>query len=210
MTAFHLDHEGLVEDPESADASTGRHSTHVPGEPGLWVLLIGDMAMFAVLFAVYLSRRAHDRPLFASSQDTLNRDFGALNTLVLLTSSLLVVLALHALRIPHLRHLAPRLTLAGFGVGCLFVVIKGFEYHEKIAAGITPATNEFYMYYFVLTGLHLAHVVVGLVALLVLSRLAHKPAPTRTHIAFFEGGACFWHMVDLLWIVIFPLIFLVR
>ena len=60
------------------------------------------------------------------------------------------------------------------------------------------------------TGLHLAHVIIGLIVLTVLSTLAGKPEPTRTHIAFFEGGACFWHMVDLLWIVIFPLIFLAR
>jgi nitric oxide reductase NorE protein len=62
----------------------------------------------------------------------------------------------------------------------------------------------------VLTGLHLAHVVIGLIVLSVLSRLAAKPAPTPTRIIFFEGGACFWHLVDLLWIVIFPLLFLVR
>jgi nitric oxide reductase NorE protein len=129
---------------------------------------------------------------------------------VLLTSSILVVFATRALRRPELRYLARRLTLGGVLVGACFVVIKAFEYHEKIAAGITPSTNEFFMYYFVLTGLHLAHVIIGLLVLTVLSTLAGKPEPTRTHIAFFEGGACFWHMVDLLWIVIFPLIFLVR
>jgi nitric oxide reductase NorE protein len=66
------------------------------------------------------------------------------------------------------------------------------------------------MYYFVLTGLHLGHVLIGLGVLVALLRLAKKPAPSATHIAFFEGGACFWHMVDLLWLVIFPLLFLVR
>lgn len=66
------------------------------------------------------------------------------------------------------------------------------------------------MYYYVLTGLHLAHVIVGLIVLLVLAVIARKPEPSRSHIAFFEGAGCFWHMVDLLWIVIFPLLFLVR
>ena len=97
----------------------------------------------------------------------------------------------------------------GVAVGTCFVAIKSVEYSEKISAGITPGTNDFYMYYFALTGLHLAHVVIGLVVLTVLSRLA-KAEPSSTHIAFFESGACFWHMVDLLWLVIFPLIFLVR
>lgn len=187
-----------------------RADRHVPGEPGIWVLLFGDILVFTILFAVYLHRRGENKELFAQSQEALNRSFGAVNTLVLLTSSVLVVFAVRALRSEQSRHLAHRLTVAGAGVGACFVVIKVLEYHEKVAAGITPSTNEFFMYYFVLTGLHLAHVVVGLGVLLALSRLARKSAPTPTHIAFFEGGGCFWHMVDLLWIVIFPLLFLVR
>jgi nitric oxide reductase NorE protein len=192
------------------EAARPRVDRHVPGEPGIWVLLFGDMVVFTILFAVYLHRRGENKELFAQSQDALNRTFGAVNTLVLLTSSLLVVLAVLALRSEQWRHLAQRLTLGGVAVGSCFVIIKAFEYHEKIAAGITPSTNEFYMYYFVLTGLHLAHVIIGLGVLLALARIARKPAPTGTHIAFFEGGGCFWHMVDLLWIVIFPLLFLVR
>jgi nitric oxide reductase NorE protein len=204
-----------VIDPERAGSpavlqESRPSARHVPGEPGIWVLLFGDLAVFTILFVVYLHQRGQKADLFAESQAELNRAFGAVNTLVLLTSSLLVVLATLALRSETLRQHAHRLTLAGVGVGACFVVIKAFEYHEKIAAGITPSTNEFFMYYFVLTGLHLAHVIVGLGVLLALSRLARKPEPTRTHLAFFEGGACFWHMVDLLWIVIFPLLFLVR
>jgi nitric oxide reductase NorE protein len=199
-----------VVDPRRDAAAGVQPGRHVPGEPGMWVLLFGDMAVFTVLFAVYLHQRGQETELFAQSQGQLNRTFGALNTLVLLFSSLLVVLATRAIRKDDARRYAHRLTLAGIGVGACFVVIKALEYHEKIAAGITPSTNEFFMYYFVLTGLHLAHVIVGLGALLALSRLARHPAPTGMHIAFFEGGACFWHMVDLLWIVIFPLLFLVR
>ncbi|EHB55478.1 cytochrome c oxidase subunit III [Mycolicibacterium rhodesiae JS60] len=200
----------VIGQPEATATESAAPGKHVPGEPGIWVLLFGDMLVFTVLFVVYLHRRGENRELFAESQNALNRNFGAINTLVLLTSSVLVVFAVVALRSERLRPLAPRLTLAGFAVGCCFVIVKVFEYHEKISAGITPSTNEFFMYYFVLTGLHLAHVVIGLAVLLALSRLARKPEPSRTHIAFFEGGGCFWHMVDLLWIVIFPLLFLVR
>lgn len=200
----------VIGQSEAAATESAAPGKHIPGEPGIWVLLFGDMLVFTVLFVVYLSRRGENRELFAQSQDALNRNFGAINTLVLLTSSVLVVFAVIALRSDRLRPLASRLTLAGFAVGCCFVIVKVFEYHEKISAGITPSTNEFFMYYFVLTGLHLAHVVIGLAVLLALSRLARKPEPSRTHIAFFEGGGCFWHMVDLLWIVIFPLLFLVR
>ena len=189
--------------------STAR-SGHIPGEPGVWILIFGDMVVFTVLFAVFLNRRGHNEALFAASQTALNRTLGAVNTLVLLCSSMLIVLAALAFRSEQCRHLSARLTVAGALIGSCFVVVKVFEYHQKVAAGLTPSTNEFFMYYFVLTGLHLAHVVIGLVVLTVLSRIARKPAPTRTHIAFFEGGACFWHMVDLLWLIIFPLIFLVH
>lgn len=199
-----------IDHHDDGEVTNGPRVRHVPGEAGIWVLLFGDMLVFAILFAVYLHARGPKHELFAASQDALNRNFGAINTLVLLTSSLLVVFAGRALRSERWRHLAQRLTLAGAAVGACFVVIKVAEYHEKITAGITPSTNEFYMYYFVLTGLHLAHVIVGLLVLVALSRLARKAEPTATHIAFFEGGSCFWHMVDLLWIVIFPLLFLVR
>jgi nitric oxide reductase NorE protein len=183
---------------------------HIPGEPGIWILLFGDMAIFAILFAVYLHAFGKKPELFAASQEHLNRTLGAANTLVLVTSSLIIAFATRAVRQPLLRHIAPRLTLAGVAVGACFVAIKAFEYHQKLSAGITPANNEFYMYYYVLTGLHLAHVVVGLALLTVLSRVIDKPNVSSTRIAFYEGGACFWHMVDLLWLVIFPLVFLVR
>lgn len=195
-----------------ADAEVGHalRKPHVPGEPGIWVLLSGDLLIFTILFAVYLSRRAHDPALFATSQDHLNRTLGAVNTLILLTSSLFVALAVKALRDSRIRSLAAPLTVVGALTGGCFVVIKAIEYRQKLSAGITPGTNEFYMYYFVLTGLHLAHVIIGLVVLAVLSRLAAKPDPTPTRIGYFEGGTCFWHLVDLLWLIIFPLVFLVR
>jgi nitric oxide reductase NorE protein len=187
-----------------------RDDKHVPGEPGVWVLLFGDLAVFTVLFAVYLNERGRNAELFGEAQGTLNRNAGAINTVVLLSSSLIVVLAVQAFRHERYRHLTSRLLLAGAAIGALFVVIKVFEYHEKLAAGITPSTNDFFMYYFVLTGLHLAHVLLGLAILVVLSRTTRTATPSSTHVAFLEGGACFWHLVDLLWIVIFPLIFLVR
>jgi nitric oxide reductase NorE protein len=195
---------------EAPPAAREGRVRHVPGEPGLWILLFGDMLVFTVLFAVFLHQRGMQPDVFAASQDTLNRNLGALNTLVLLSSSLFVVMATNAVRQSPQRPAAPRLLLGAIGCGVCFIVIKAFEYHDKIAAGITPGTNQFYMYYWVLTGLHLAHVVVGLAALTGLWTLARRPALGKTQLALFEGGACFWHMVDLLWIVIFPLVFLVR
>jgi nitric oxide reductase NorE protein len=195
---------------DTADGDVDPRRRHVPGEPGIWILLVGDLLLFTVLFVVYLVQRGQTPELFGESQRHLNQTLGAVNTLVLLTSSLLVALALRALRSRQHRHLASPLTYAAAGVGSMFVVVKAIEYHEKFAAGITPSTDEFFTYYFTLTGLHLAHVCIGLVVLLILARVARRTEPTSRDIAFFEGGGCFWHMVDLLWIVIFPLLFLVR
>jgi nitric oxide reductase NorE protein len=193
----------------AGSADRERPPRHVPGEPGIWVLLFGDLAVFTILFSVYLVERGKQPALFAASQVKLNQTFGAINTLVLLGSSLFVVFATRAIKTERLRSQAPLLTLGGTALGVCFVCIKATEYYQKISAGVTPNTNQFFMYYFVLTGLHLFHVTIGLIVLLLLSRLATKP-PTGGRIAFFEVGACFWHLVDLLWIVIFPLIFLVR
>lgn len=203
-------HDVASGDTSADEPAPSRSEWHVPGEPGIWILLCGDLLVFTVLFVVYLVKRGQAPELFATSQTHLNQTLGAVNTLVLLTSSLLVALALRALRSEQFRHRASALTYAAAGVGSLFVMIKAIEYHEKFAAGITPSTNEFFTYYFTLTGLHLAHVCIGLGVLLILARVARRPDPTPTNLAFFEGGGCFWHMVDLLWIVIFPLLFLVR
>ena len=169
-------------------------------------MIFGDMLLFTMLFGAYLNSRSHNRALFAESQLALNRTLGVANTLVLLCSSMLIVLAVRAMRSTQFRHLAARLTLAGALVGSCFVIVKVIEYRTKVAAGITPNTNE----YFALTGLHLVHVVVGLIVLLVLWRFARRTETTRTQVAVFEGGGCFWHMVDLLWLIIFPLVFLVH
>jgi nitric oxide reductase NorE protein len=201
---------GAAQRKEDAPHASQGSSGHVPGEPGVWILLSGDLLIFTVLFVAYLRRRGTDADVFADSQNVLNRTFGVVDTVVLLSSSLLVVLAVRAVRSDRWRYLAPRLMLGGAGLGACFVVIKAIEYREIAGAGVSPSTNEFFMYYFVLTGLHLAHVVVGLGVLSALTVLVRNQVLTRMHVAYVEGGACFWHLVDLLWIVIFPLLFLVR
>jgi nitric oxide reductase NorE protein len=184
---------------------------HVPGEEGVWVFILGDMAVFALLFGVYLYYRAADPSLFRVSQQGLDQTFGAVNTLLLLASSLFVVTGVRAIRRPAAQ-VAPRLFAAAFACGLGFVLNKYLEYSDKLSHGIKPATNDFWMYYYVLTGLHLFHLLLGLGVLAFCFVQSRKPAlaldPVR--FAFVEGGACFWHMVDLLWIVLFPLLYLVK
>lgn len=182
---------------------------HVPGEPGVWVFILGDLVVFGVFFVYFLVQRMKEPVLFAASQEALNRDLGAINTVFLLVSSLCVVIAIRAIRATE-RVVAKRFIIGAFLCGIAFIAVKAFEYHERIAAHQLPSTNGFFMLYFVLTGLHLVHLIVGLAVLTALWSFARKPELTTYQWAFFEGGACFWHMVDLLWLVLFPLIFLVR
>jgi nitric oxide reductase NorE protein len=182
---------------------------HVPGEPGVWLLLFGDMSIFAALFGVYSHARSQQPQLFAAAQRDLNSDLGAINTLLLLTSSLLVVWATTCMR-RRWRKLGARFLVGAMVLGAAFVGLKAFEYREQIAQGHSPSTNQFFLYYFMLTGIHLAHLIVGLVVLGGLLFLMKRPVSQDVPAVFFEGGACFWHVVDLLWIVIFPLIFLVH
>lgn len=181
----------------------------IPGEVGVWIFIIGDISVFAVFFTVYLVERSKQVDLFDLSQATLNENFGAINTAFLLISSLFVVLAVRAMRAAE-RLLAQRFIAGAFLCGVAFIVVKIFEYHERIAAHEIPTTNGYYLLYFVLTGLHLFHLVIGQAVLIVLWSMARKAELSTNQWAFFEGGACFWHMVDLLWLVLFPLIFLVR
>jgi nitric oxide reductase NorE protein len=188
---------------------TDRRVRHIPGEAGIWVLILGDLMVFAVIFGTQLYYRGQAPELFARSQRLLDQDLGVLNTVLLLVSSLFVVLAVRTVRTA--RRPQSALFLAGALIcGAGFAAVKVVEYGEKIGAGITPLTDDFFLYYFVLTGLHSLHLLVGMAVLTFLVALSRKPSMTDRQFALFEGGACFWHMVDLLWIVLFPLLYLVH
>jgi nitric oxide reductase NorE protein len=186
---------------------------HVPGEPGIWIFIFGDMSVFILFFATYLFYRGKHSALYADSQRLLEQGLGATYTVVLLCSSLAVCVGMRALRqrgSGRTDNFASRSFVIALACGVLFVVLKVLEYRRKLAGGITPTTNEFFMYYFVLTGLHLFHLVIGIGILSYLARVARRSAMTGRQYALVEGGACYWHMVDLLWIVIFALVYLVK
>ena len=181
----------------------------VPGEPGLWVLLFGDMAVFAVLFGVYVHYRGQQASLFDRSQRELHQIFGAVNTLLLLTGSLCVITAVRAIRATMSR-LGSAMIVAALFCACAFLVNKGLEWSDLLSHGHTPASNHFFRYFFVLTGLHAFHLLIGMGALVALLVLSRKESLSKGQLAFVEGGACFWHLVDWLWVVLFALLYLVR
>lgn len=182
---------------------------HVPGEEGIWVFIFGDMLVFGILFGTYLYYRAKDVALFTTSQQVLNTTYGLINTLLLLFSSLLVVMAVSAVRQGQPQP-APRLLIGAIVCGLAFSVLKVIEYSGKIDMGLSPQSNSFYMFYFFLTGLHWFHLLIGLGVLTYMYFSARRPALDAKQFAWFEGAGCYWHMVDLLWIVLFPLLYLMN
>jgi nitric oxide reductase NorE protein len=190
-------------------AVTGRHATRVPGEAGIWVLVFGDLTIFALFFGTFTFYRGLEPELFRSSQLVLNRPLGVLNTLLLLTSSWLVVGAVESMRAGGPRR-AGHLLLGAISCGAGFVAVKYFEYGAALRGGFTPATNDFFMFYFVLTGIHLLHLLIGLGVLSWMLSRTRRTAAAPGGIATFECGAIFWHLVDLLWVVLFALLYLMR
>lgn len=145
--------------------------------------------------------------LFLRSQATLNQTIGLANTLLLLTSSLAVAWGWHPVRAGKAG--AAGLFLAALVLGVCFVVLKAIEYGQKISAGISLLTNDFYLFYFVFTGIHLMHVLAGVGFLAFMAQAARSRLASE-HPTWIECGALFWHLVDLLWIVIFALFYLVK
>jgi nitric oxide reductase NorE protein len=180
----------------------------MPGEEGTWVFLFGDMLVFGVFFATFMYQRAQAPELFDQSRQTLNAGIGLANTLILLTSSLFVVTAIGAIRL-HRRVAAQLLLIGAIACGLAFVALKAVEYTAKVHEGQVPTQNAFYLYYFILTGIHLIHVLIGITILVLLFAQARRTELSAQRTALVEGGACFWHLVDLLWIVLFPLLYLV-
>lgn len=179
-----------------------------PGEGGLWVLIFGDLTVFAAFFIAFAWARRQDPVGFSLSAEQLAQPVGLVNTLVLLTSSLVVVLAVHAFRIGQ-RDWARRLLASAIACAVAFVVLKVGEYSHLLSSGHVPTANSFDMYYFVFTGIHLLHIVVGTALLTVVRAKAGAGAPWSSTKRFAEGSAVFWHLVDLLWIVLFTLFYLV-
>ena len=186
-----------------------RAKTHLPGESGVWVFIIGDLMVFGLFFVVFVYDRSLDVPLFTQSQATLNQTYGAVNTFLLLSSSWLVALAVHAAR-DHLVKITSRLILLAGACGVAFVVVKSFEYSEKINAGYFITSNDFYMYYYMLTGIHLVHVVIGLGVLTFLWHTSCADSLDEKSITTFESGASYWHLVEIVWIILFALLYLVK
>lgn len=184
-------------------------STTVP-EGGVWVFIWGDILIFSVFYLVFMLGRTEDLELFLQSSQSLNQLLGTINTLLLVTSSWLVALSVCRARTQGLSSRGVRIPLVGaMAAGIGFLVIKFYEYYEKSTQGISLVTNDFYSFYFAFTGLHVVHVGVGLGLLAFVYFSANRTKNDGTAVKSLESVGIYWHMVDLLWLWLFVLFYLV-
>lgn len=192
---------------ELVSATSPEQDAPSPPAPGILTFIVADVIIFGVLFVAFMLERSSQLALFDRSATALNASFGLINTLILITSGLFVVLAVDAAR--HGRAASTRgWLLASLAVGAGFGVTKLIEYSDKLNHGITMLSNDFFMFYFVLTGVHFLHFLAGMVILILLWFRAGREAVDGPLFGWIESGALYWHMVDLLWIVIFPMLYL--
>lgn len=179
------------------------------GDLAVWLIILAEMLAFAILFLAFAVSKLRHPDVFAASQPTLDTSAGLVNTLLLITGSWCVAHAVQAAE-HHRRSITLRWLLAAQACGAAFVVLKLSEYADKSAVGIDLETNVFYMFYFFLTGFHFLHVLAAMVFLAFLSVSVWRSQQVSQQVHALETGAAFWHMVDLLWIVLFPLVYIVQ
>jgi len=187
-----------------------------PGDFAIWIIIYVELVTFGLLFLGYaFSRRSHIE-MFNDSQLLLNQTSGFINTLILITSSYFVVKAVksvtsmtqESIKKSNLR--ASKWLLYAIMCGIAFLVIKLSEFIHIFGQGITLSTNKFFMFYLLLTVFHFMHVLLGSVILFNIYKKTKIDGYTPDDHRGFETGASYWHMVDLLWIVLFPLVYIIR
>jgi len=168
----------------------------LPGDLMIWVLIVSELLVFGAGLLAFLGMRAMDPVGFAADQAQLNRVAGAANTIVLVSSGYCAARAVHSIQ--HMR----AWLLGAIGLGIVFLIVKWLEYAEKARLGIGIESSDFFTFYYLLIGFHALHVVAGLV---IFGLLMRWQTPRNL-----EAGTAFWHMVDLIWILLFPIIYLVH
>lgn len=184
-----------------------------PGDFAIWIIIYVELVTFAALFIGYSVARRADVELFNQSQLLLDQRSGFINTLILITSSYFLVKAIGIIKTVDTQRasiLSSRWILAAIGLGSSFVVIKIIEFSDKFEQGINLSTNTFFMFYIMLTAFHFMHVLLGLVILYAVYKKTKMGGYDQKDYRGMETGASYWHLVDLLWIVLFPLIYIMR
>lgn len=195
------------------DVAERRRARFVPGQPDMWAFVLFETLVFTGYFGFYLFYRARNPELFLHAQSQLDLRVGVFNTLVLLLSSWSVARCVQSARAGAFRA-AMRDVFITAAFAAVFLVVKVSEWARLVHMGNGLDSNDFFTYYFFLTGIHFVHLLIGFVALGVIvyqlratTRKAHDGRQTQQLV---ETCATYWHTVDFLWVLIFALLYVVR
>ena len=202
-------------------AQTGHdHYDAEASKIGMWLFIFTELLLFGGLFIVYSVYRFMNQDAFHLAAEELNTTIGAVNTVLLLISSMTIAMSTSALQ---LKKKGATLALLAVTVilGVVFLVNKYFEWGIKFEHGIWPGSEHllndfsqgeilFFGLYFVMTGLHALHIVIGLAIILVAAWRVHKGTVNENRAALVENAGLYWHLVDLIWIFLFPLFYLIH
>ncbi len=194
---------------DSNNVSQNAADDKIPGNIAVWILIYAELTEFGLFFAIFLIAKAANPIIFTEGPTRLHTSSGLINTLVLLTSSFFVARAIHAIKQDKLKACQHWLWLTLFA-GAAYLGTKTWEYSINADNGIDGTTNLFFTIYYYLTFNHLLHVMMGMCTIAwVLARSYIFPYSKDDHEGL-ESAACYWHMVDLVWIMIFPLLYVLR
>lgn len=181
----------------------------LPGDFAIWIFIFAELLVFGIAFISYAVMRVQNIELFNQYQLTLNSELGAANTVLLITASYFVVRAVKAIRMDNTKSCS-RWLYASLACGSGFLTLKSLEYYDKFSHGINLSTNTFYMFYLSLTMFHSLHVILGMIILLAIAIKTQRGRYNALNHVGVETGASYWHMVDLVWIILFPLVYIIR
>lgn len=199
----------LKESSRAERLSFTTKNKNVPGNLAIWAAILAEMSEFAVMFMVYFLAKVHNPELFYQGPTRLNTLAGTTNTLIMLTSSFFVVRAVMAIRNNQLKQ-STRWLWGAVICGILYLIIKYFEYQWNNAQGLDTETNIFYGVYYYVTFNHFLHVGWGSAGLIwVIYRINTGIYTSNEHEGLINM-ALYWHMIDLAWITIFPLLYVIR
>ena len=178
---------------------------HLPGDLAAWMFIFAELAVFGILFVGFTVARSLDPATFHAGREVLHPWIGLVNTVALITASYLVATAVQQLR--H-REGGTRLRLwLAIAVSSIYTAGKLWEYIELYGQGYNLGTDTFFMFYFFLTFFHFMHVLLGQIILVVLVIKVGRGDYDGSDMNGMESGASYWHMVDLVWLVLFPMIY---
>jgi nitric oxide reductase NorE protein len=175
-----------------------------PGGILIWIIIFLELITFSMGLIALVIFSKEDPDLFHKSRLALNKSIGALNTIVLLSSGFCMAQTVNFIKKENIGKAKYYLkwTMSG---GMVFMLFKAIEYYQKLQDGIDLNTNLFYTFYWLLTAFHLVHVAVGLVILIFMYKNIRQAKFNPDDI---EAGAAFWHMCDLIWLLLFPVLYL--